>query len=224
MFCGRRNLAQVLVATTSNDTDDPIVELCRELGVSTYRGDEFDVLGRYANAAETLDAEILVRLTADCPLMDPSLIDYAVDLFQANDYEYLSNAIELTFPDGLDIEVFSKPALLKAHREADRPFHREHVTPYMRSGVYDDIPTGDFRTGTFAAEADFSHLRWTVDTPEDLRRIRALIRQLPDDYGWMDALSVLTRRPEIMGLVIPDLPRSFYAPRSAMTPICYSNG
>ena len=193
-----RNLSQVIVATTSNDTDDPIIELCQGLEVLTYRGDEFDVLGRYADAAETLDADVLVRLTADCPLMDPSLIDHAVDLFQANDYDYLSNAIELTYPDGLDIEVFAKSALLKAHREATLQFHREHVTPDMRSGVYNDMPTGEFRTGTFSAQADFSHLRWTVDTSEDLRRIRALVRQLPDDHGWMDALSVLTRRPEIM--------------------------
>ena len=193
-----KSLAQVVVATTTNDTDAPIIDLCDNLGVRTYRGDEFDVLGRYAAASEMVDADILVRLTADCPLMDPLLIDHAVNLFQASEYDYLSNAIELTYPDGLDIEVFAKSALLKAHREATLPFHREHVTPYMRSGVYTDIPTGEFRTGTFSAQADFSHLRWTVDTSDDLRRIRALVRQLPDNYGWMDALSVLTRRPEIM--------------------------
>ncbi len=193
-----KSLAQVVVATTTNDTDAPIIDLCDNLGVRTYRGDEFDVLGRYAAASEMVDADILVRLTADCPLMDPLLIDHAVNLFQASEYDYLSNAIELTYPDGLDIEVFAKSALVKAHREATLPFHREHVTPYMRSGVYTDIPTGEFRTGTFSAQADFSHLRWTVDTSDDLRRIRALVRQLPDNYGWMDALSVLTRRPEIM--------------------------
>ena len=209
-----KSLAHVLVATTSNDTDDPIVDLCTNLGVRTYRGDESDVLGRYAAASETVDADVLVRLTADCPLMDPALIDHAVDLFQANSYDYLSNALELTYPDGLDIEVFSKSALLKAHREADLPFHREHVTPYMRSGVYDDIPTGEFRLGTFSAEADFSHLRWTVDTPEDLERVRSMVPQLPEEYGWMDVLSVLTRRPEIMRGVIRVRARLNYARRS----------
>ena len=126
-----KSLAQVVVATTTNDTDAPIIDLCDNLGVRTYRGDEFDVLGRYAAASEMVDADILVRLTADCPLMDPLLIDHAVNLFQASEYDYLSNAIELTYPDGLDIEVFAKSALLKAHREATLPFHREHVTSFI---------------------------------------------------------------------------------------------
>jgi spore coat polysaccharide biosynthesis protein SpsF len=191
-------LDSVWVATTTNTTDDPVAELCGGLGLPVFRGGEADVLERYAGAAAAAEADIVVRLTADCPLMDPALIDEAIGCFTAGEYDYLSNAIELSYPDGLDIEIFTRAALDQADRKAKLPFHREHVTPYLRTGVYEDVPTGDFLVGRIRAPADFSHLRWTVDTPEDLQRVRSIAAALPDDHGWMDVLSLLTRRPALL--------------------------
>lgn len=194
-----KTLDSIWVATTTNAEDDPVALLCRELGVSVHRGDEADVLGRYAGAAAASGAKTIVRLTADCPFIDPVVIDDAVRRFHEEKVDYLSNAIALSFPDGLDVEVMRRDALETADREADLPFHREHVTPFLRSGVYENVPTGDFRVGFMRAPADFSHLRWTVDTPEDLARLRRLAAHLPDDFGWLDAVALLTRRPELLG-------------------------
>lgn len=186
------------VATTVNATDDPVAAYCGQRGVPVFRGDEADVLGRFAGAAAAARADVIVRLTADCPMIDPALIDEAVDRRAACDFDYLSNAGERTYPDGLDIEVFTRTALDEANRAARLPFHREHVTPYLRTGLYADIPTGEFKIGNVEAPADFSHLRWTVDTPDDLERVRAIVGALPERYTWMDALALVTRRPELL--------------------------
>ncbi len=191
-----RRLDAVWVATTTNATDDPLAALCDELDVPVFRGDELDVLGRYAGAAREAGADVVVRLTADCPMIDPALIDQAIEMFEDGDHDYLSNAIHLSYPDGLDVEVFSAAALAIADRDARDPFHREHVTPYLRTGTYPDLPSGDFKVGHMTAPADFSHLRWTVDTQDDLDRVRDLIADLPEDFAWHDALALLTREPE----------------------------
>ncbi len=193
-----RRLKTAWVATTVNAADDPVAQLCQSLGVPVFRGDENDVLSRYAQAAAQAKADVVMRLTADCPMMDPALIDEAVQLFEAGGYDYFSNAIQRTYPDGLDIEIFTRAALDEADAELREPFQREHVTPYMRSGAYTDVATGNFRVGQMLAPADFGHLRWTVDTPDDLARVRRLVRDLPADYGWMDAVALLTRRPDLL--------------------------
>jgi len=186
----------ICVATTVNATDDPVANLCQDLGVPVFRGDEMDVLGRYAAAAKA-EADIIVRLTADCPMIDPTLIDQAIGMFSDGAYDYLSNSIHLSYPDGLDVEVFTRAALDTANREATEVFHREHVTPYMRTGIYPDLAAGDFKVGNMTAPADFSHLRWTVDNAEDLERVRRLVVALPPDFGWLEAVSLLTRRPDL---------------------------
>lgn len=195
-----KRLDAVWVATTGNAADDPVAELCDRRDVPIFRGDEADVLSRYAGAAAAASANTVVRLTADCPMSDPTIIDQGVALFECGDYDYVSNAVIPTYPDGLDVEVFSKAALDRADREARLPFHREHVTPYMRSGSYETLPTGDFRIGHFRAPADFSHLRWTVDTQEDLDAVRRMVAHLPFDFGWLDAVALITRYPELIWL------------------------
>lgn len=201
-----KRIDAVWVATTTNAADEPVVALCTSLGIPVFRGSESDVLGRFARAAEKAQAEVLMRLTADCPMTDPVLIDEALVEFASGRYDYYSNAIRRTFPDGLDFEVFSRAALDEADARAREPFQREHVTPYMRSGAYDDVGTGDFRVGQFLAPADFGHLRWTVDTPADLTRVRLLVRELPEHYGWLDAIALLTRRPELFEARLPKIP------------------
>ena len=199
-------LNAVVVATTTNGTDDPVVRLCEAVGIAVFRGSESDVLGRFAAAAAQAGADMVVRLTADCPMIDPALIDEALAIFAGGAYDYFSNAIRRTYPDGLDLEVFTRAALDEANARAKEPFQREHVTPYMRAGAYTDVPTGEFRVGQLLAPADFGHLRWTVDTPDDLARVRRLVQGLPDGYGWLDAIALLTRRPELFDDRVPELP------------------
>ena len=193
-----RRLDAIWVATTTNAADDPVAQLCQSLSVPVFRGSESDVLGRYALAAAQTQADVVMRLTADCPMMDPVLIDEAVHAFTAVSYDYFSNAIRRTYPDGLDLEIFSRATLDEADQKSRLPFQREHVTPYMRTGAYKDVPTGNFRVGQMLAPADFGHLRWTVDTAEDLAHVRRLVRDLPAEYTWMDAIALLTRRPELL--------------------------
>jgi spore coat polysaccharide biosynthesis protein SpsF (cytidylyltransferase family) len=163
-----------------------------------FRGSESDVLGRFAQAAARAQADVVMRLTADCPMIDPALIDEALQVFESGRYDYFSNAIQRTYPDGLDMELFTRAALDEADRKSTEPFQREHVTPYMRAGAYTDVPTGNFRVGQLLAPADFGHLRWTVDTPDDLDRLRRMIAELPANYGWLDAVALLTRRPDFL--------------------------
>ena len=195
------SVGKVVVATTINTSDDPIVKLCNKLGYKTFRGDEFDVLGRILQAAESENAEVVVRLTADCPMIDPGVIDEVVTTFSINNHDYLSNTIERTYPDGLDVEVMSINALREAHKKAVAPFLREHVTPYI-SGKRPDLGAGDFRIDQIRFAADFSHIRWTLDTKEDLQRIRSLVSKLPEDYHWLQALSIATREPDLLGSTI----------------------
>ena len=195
------SVGKVVVATTINTSDDPIVKLCNKIGYKTFRGDEFDVLGRILQAAESENAEVVVRLTADCPMIDPGVIDEVVTTFSINNHDYLSNTIERTYPDGLDVEVMSINALREAHKKAVAPFLREHVTPYI-SGKRPDLGAGDFRIDQIRFAADFSHIRWTLDTKEDLQRIRSLVSKLPEDYHWLQALSIATREPDLLGSTI----------------------
>ncbi|MEO1942971.1 MAG: NTP transferase domain-containing protein, partial [Candidatus Thioglobus sp.] len=195
------SVGKVVVATTINTSDDPIVKLCNKLGYKTFRGDEFDVLGRVLQAAEAESAEVVVRLTADCPMIDPDVIDKVVTAFSINNHDYLSNTVERTYPDGLDVEVMSINTLREAHKKAVAPFLREHVTPYI-SGKRPDLGAGDFRIDQIRFAADFSHIRWTLDTKEDLQRIRSLVSKLPEDYRWLQALSIATQEPDLLGNMI----------------------
>ncbi len=190
-----RRLDAVWVATTVNQTDNPIVLLCERLGVSVFRGDEHDVLGRYLQTAIKAAADVIVRLTADCPLVDPSLIDRAVALYVQGDFDYVSNAVKRTYPDGLDVEVFSRAALERAFREATRPYDREHVTPYMQGP--------GFRIGHLCHHIDLSHVRWTVDVAEDLEVVRRLFTSLQEGFTWEQALALASTNPELLGQPAP---------------------
>lgn len=192
-------LDAILVATTVNASDDPVVELCNRLGVKAFRGDERDALERYGEAAAFAAAVAVLRLTGDCPMIDPGVIDKAIAMFEEGTWDYVSNCNVRTYPDGLDAEVFTRAALDEAVREARHSFLREHVTPYIR-GSHPEYGRGPFRIGQVTFEADFSHLRWTVDTAEDLERIRCLVAGLPENFTWLQALAAATRQPELLGL------------------------
>lgn len=180
-------LDEISVATTALVTDDPVVELCERLGVRCFRGDEQDVLGRYVAAAAAFSADVVVRLTADCPMHDPEIIEMALRLYRQGGYDHVSNAVKRTFPDGLDVEVMSREALMRADREAKHQFLREHVTTYIRCSR-PELGCGDFVLGHILNDIDLSAVRWTVDRQEDLDRVRRFFSALPDGFSWREAM------------------------------------
>lgn len=188
-----RNASHIVVATTTNATDRAIVDFCEGGQVACVRGSESDVLSRYFEAAERFNAGSIVRITADCPLIDPDLIELAIDTYtQAGGrYDYVSNMIEPTWPYGMAVEVFSFEALADAHREAKDPGEREHVTPfiYWRPQRY--------AIHSLKMSRDLSHLRWTVDTPEDFELVSRLLTALkPGQTKLEDVLALLGQHPD----------------------------
>jgi spore coat polysaccharide biosynthesis protein SpsF (cytidylyltransferase family) len=196
-----KKLSNIIVATTINADDDPVEELCKQLNVSVYRGDEEDVLGRFSAAAKNYSAEdIIVRLTADCPLIDPEIIDQTIEVYERKKCDYASNTNVRTYPDGLDVEVFSRDILELANKNAKHTFLREHVTPYIR-GSHAEYGCVNLKIEQLIFPGDFSHIRWTVDTAEDLEVIREIFKNLPEQFNWLQALSLCTHKPHLFGAI-----------------------
>jgi spore coat polysaccharide biosynthesis protein SpsF len=160
---------RIVLATTTNATDDPVAALGEQLGVSIFRGSEHDVLTRYLGAARRFDADIVVRLTGDCPLIDPEITDQVVDAVSTNACDYASNVLRRTYPRGLDTEAMHRDTLERVARLATSPAAREHVTYFITT----ERPDLFILRGIEDA-ADNSDLRWTVDTADDLSAIRRI--------------------------------------------------
>ncbi len=192
-----RSLDQVVVATTTDPSDDPIETLCIDRGYLCYRGSMHDVLDRYFQAAKHFDTQIIVRITADCPVIDPDLIDQAVGELKRSDADFVANRLpppwHRTYPIGLDIEVCTFQALERAWKEAYQPQHREHVMPYL----YEQ--EGRFHTILLNHDQDYGRLRWTVDTCEDLKLIRRIYDHFNsrDDFSWLDLLELFQEEPKL---------------------------
>ncbi|HVL68439.1 MAG TPA: glycosyltransferase family protein [Vicinamibacterales bacterium] len=190
-----KTLDQVVIATSTSSADDAVEAVCRERGIAVFRGSEEDVLDRYRGAAEFADAATVVRVTADCPLIDPQVIDLVVDEFRKGGADYVSNTIQRTYPDGLDTEVMSRAALERAWSEAVLQSEREHVTPYIWK--HPEL----FPQRQVVQAADLSALRWTVDEPRDLELVREVCRRLPADRASMqDILVLLAEEPSLREL------------------------
>ncbi|MGD2058547.1 MAG: glycosyltransferase family protein [Anaerolineales bacterium] len=189
---------EVVVATTVDPSDDEIAATCREQGYEVYRGSQTDVLDRYWQAAELTSADVVVRITADCPLIDPGLIDEAVEtlLHSKPPADFVTNRLpwKRTYPIGLDVEVCTRSALKAAWEGAEERHQREHVMPYL----YEQPDR--FEVIQLDAEEDYGDFRWTVDTHEDLQFIRALVTELPGflEFNWRDILSALEEHPSLM--------------------------
>ena len=187
----------VVVATTTDDADDAVAEVCRQAGLACFRGDPLDLLDRHYRAAKHYGADVVLKIPSDCPLIDPRVIDRTLGFFLAGEYDFVSNLHPATYPDGNDVEVMTLAALETAWREADRKLDREHTTPYLW-----DTP-GRFRVANVAWETgqDFSMThRWTIDYPEDYQFIRAVYDELfPANpaFGLPDILDLLEKRADI---------------------------
>jgi spore coat polysaccharide biosynthesis protein SpsF len=215
-----RSVNLVAIATTIEPSDDPVEAFCQEQGIPVTRGSLHDVLDRYYQAARIWQAGTVVRVTADCPLVDPGLIDATVDLYTRYHLDFAANRLpppwKRTYPIGLDVEVCSFAALQQAWNEAAEPHQREHVLPYLyeevRSVHYDSrtlpppplpaAPDGMFRVAQLNYSRDLSRLRWTVDTPPDLELARAIFARFPDreDFSWLEVLDVVEHEPELARL------------------------
>ena len=174
---------QIVVATSIDSRNLPLVNHVSSLGYQSFQGSEQDVLERFYLAARQFAGDIIIRITGDCPLIDPQLVDEAIQKFQECEVDYLCNSNPPTFPDGLDIEVFSFSSLERAYNEASAFSEREHVTPYIRE-------SGHFSTVNVTSEADFSHLRWTVDEDQDLEVVRFVVEYFAPNrlFSWKDIL------------------------------------
>jgi spore coat polysaccharide biosynthesis protein SpsF len=183
---------EVVVATTVDPSDDAIVELATKQGWAVERGSENDLLDRYVQTARARDADIVVRITSDCPLIDPGLIDQTIEAFVEGGADYASNTLEpRTFPRGLDVEVVSRDALEEAWRDDVDPASREHVTPFLYRNPE------RFRLVPVSSPDDRSAHRWCVDVPEDYELVRRIYEALGSDaFGWEEALAVVEAHPD----------------------------
>ncbi len=188
---------RVLVATTTDPSDDAVETFCQAHGCACFRGSQFDVLDRYYQAGRQAGAQTIVRLTADCPLIDAEEIDRTVRLFFERQADFACNRLpppwKRTTPVGLDTEVCSMAGLERAWREAAAKYEREHVMPFFY-----DVP-GRFKVAVADMTPDYSHLRWTVDTAADLELLRRIVAHFPgrDDFSWREVLELMEREPEL---------------------------
>ncbi len=188
-----RRLDLVTVATTERGDDQPIRDFCDRYRIPWIAGSEADVLGRYRQAARTFDAERIVRVTADCPFIDPDVVDRTIRIMTEHpDVDYASNVFpRRSFPRGLDCEVVTREALDRVSYHATEPRYREHVTLLIHDRHE------EFHTMGWTSARDHSELRWTVDTPEDLELIRSIYDYFGHDrFGWQDILNAYDFRPD----------------------------
>ncbi|MEI7988048.1 MAG: glycosyltransferase family protein [Chloroflexota bacterium] len=206
---------EVVVATTTDETDDAVAEMCNQHGYPCFRGSLFDVLDRYYQTALFFKADTVVRITADCPLIDPFEIDHTLEVFLQCKADFAANRLpppfRRTYPIGLDTEVCSFAALAYAWQKADKPYQREHVMPF----IYEDavanqqnnlcepcmvFDKAQFKVVLVNHEPDYGAMRWTVDTQQDLDLVRAIVKRFNgrDDFSWTEVLDLLNREPHLM--------------------------
>ncbi|WP_281883037.1 glycosyltransferase family protein [Paenibacillus sp. YYML68] len=188
----------IVVATTTDPADEVIADLVRSESVAVHRGSESHVLSRYYEAAIANQSDVVVRVTSDCPLLDPQVSNDVIRMFkEASSAQYCSNTLTRTFPQGLDTEVFSFDALEQAYRNADQAYEQEHVTPYIYQ--HDD----QFRLLQYTHLKDYSHYRWTVDTAEDYQLVDQIYRELyrPGDiFSWQETIKLCESHPELVNM------------------------
>lgn len=183
---------KIVIATTNKKEDDRIEKLCKKINIDCFRGSENDVLDRYYQCSLRYPQyNNIVRITGDCPLIDPIVIDRVITFFEKNNYDYVSNVLKETFPDGIDVEVFKKDVLGLAEKNAELNSEREHVTLYIKNSK-------KFKKANLAAEHNWSHFRLTVDNKEDFEVIKFVIKNSKLTDGYLDYISLLTKNFDVM--------------------------
>jgi len=188
-----KNIDQIILLTTGKKEDKILLNIAKENGILGFSGPIHDVLSRYFNCAKKFNADPIIRITADCPLMDPKIIEKLLKIYLNGDFEYVTNTLPSTFPDGLDIEIFSLNTLERAFNEARLKSEREHVTPYIRNHPE------KFRIFNLKNNKDFSNFRWVVDEKKDLKFVRAVYSKLKPSvsFGYKRVLDLIFQNPEL---------------------------
>ena len=177
-----KKINKIILATTTNHNDDLLVRYIKQINYDVFRGSEIDVLDRYFRAAEKENADVIVRITGDCPLVDSDLVDQLITGFLEKAADYASNREPATYPDGLDIEVFTRKVLEETKNNARSSFEKEHVTPYI-------INSKKFSKYYLTSEEDLSKERWTVDEPEDLLLVSEIFKYFypKTNFSWNES-------------------------------------
>ena len=196
-----KKINRIIIATTNLEEDDIIANYAKTMKVDLFRGDAFDVLDRYYQCAKNFSSEIIVRITADNPLIDPGIVDDVVEQFIKNSFDYVSNAKPRTFPYGTEVEVFLFQALEKAWNNAKKPSEREHVTPYFHNNK------NKFKISSVKFSEDLSYLRWTVDRKNDLKFVRKIVSEIKKRPILMtDIIKLISKNPDITSINKTNIP------------------
>jgi spore coat polysaccharide biosynthesis protein SpsF len=192
-----KNIDEIIIATTVAPADIAIKEEAKRLRIKSFCGSENNVLSRYYYAAKENNANIVVRITSDCPLYDATLLDDMLEIFSSLKYDYLSNCIKRTYPRGLDTEIFTFAALEKSYNNATEESQKEHVTPYIYQNL--DI----FKLQNYISKENNSKFRWTLDTKEDFEFIEAVYNELYQEgkiFNTAEILKLLKEKPELINI------------------------
>jgi len=184
---------QIVVATTNDGSEEPIVKICKKHSVSYFKGDENNVLKRFADCAKEFGSkydDTIVRLTSDCPLIDVDIVSDGINFFEKNSFEYVSNVESRTFPRGMDCEIFLASSLFEAYKNAKTVFEKEHVTPYIK---------GNSNIGSFKDDEDNSNFRLTLDVLEDYEVIKSIYNEFncQTNFSYKELIALLKNRPQL---------------------------
>ena len=192
-----KKIDNLVVATSTGSSDHRIQQLCEHLKIECFRGSLNNVLDRYYQAAKKYKPSHIVRLTGDCPLTDPIVIDQCIEFYLKGNYDYVSNTVKPSFPDGLDVEIFKYSVLVKTWKSAILPSEKEHVTPFILKNPL------QFKIGSFRQLKDYSDYRWTLDEPEDLELITQIFESLypsKPNFTTEDIFQLLEKKPKLMNI------------------------
>ena len=182
-----------IIATTDLEQDNVIEQACKNLGLEFFRGSSDDVLDRYYKCAKKFNIDNILRITSDCPLIDPDIVDKVIEKYQSKEFDYVSNTLIRTFPVGTDVEIFPFKILEKAWQNADLPSEREHVTPYIRNKKF------NCKLENLENEKKLGYLRWTLDRIEDFELIKKIVKKISKRPILMnDILDLFSDEPELI--------------------------
>ena len=188
----------IIVATGLSSENDILEQTIKELtNIHVFRGSDDDVLSRFVEISKIYEPNLIIRLTGDCPLIDSSIIDNVIELIISSKSDYASNITKRTFPDGLDVEIFTKNTLLKANKYSKDSFSREHVTTYMHGLRKTKEHSKNIKVASLENDINFSNLRWTIDEQKDLDFLNIIFKNLNNSASWMEIISFLVNKPEL---------------------------
>ena len=185
---------QTVLATTNNDEDKILLNIADEMEIFSFAGSQNDVLDRYYSCAEKFSADPIIRITGDCPLIDLQLIDEIIQFYQKNNFDYISNTLKPTFPDGFDVEIFSFQTLKTIMEKSSLKSEREHVTAYLKTH------TNEFKIYNYTNKKDLSHYRWTIDQKEDLEFVKKIYSLAKPKlvFSTKEILDIISGNPKLM--------------------------